>query len=94
MSRFVKLTEIREVNQRWPSNTKKYELKEVVLNSNSISVIRDGSFYKKEIKSYKGWPEGLDERIFITEISTDNEKIIYAIGDLENIIKKLGGYSG
>jgi hypothetical protein len=93
MSSLVKLTEIKEIVQRWPSNTRKYELSEVVVNSQVIETLRDGSHFKKEIKSYKGWPAGLDERIFITEILL-SEQSIYVVGDLENITKKFGGYRG
>ena len=92
MSNFIKLTEIRENTQRWPSNTKRYKLAEIIVNSANISVIRCGAHFKKEIKSYKGWPDGLDERIYITEVLL-NQQNVYVIGDIENIAKKIGGYS-
>ena len=96
MSNFASLTEIKEKDQRWPSNTKKYELAQILINSNLVAMLRDAKNFKKEIKTFKGWPTGLDERIFITEICFNNEKAhnIYVIGDIENIAKKLGGYSG
>ena len=93
MFSLVKLTEIKEVVQRWPSNTKKYELVEVVVNPQNVEILRDGRAFKKEIKSYKGWPNGLDERIFITEILLSRQNI-YVIGDLESITKKIGGSRG
>ena len=93
MSKLVKLTEIKEIAQRCPTNIKKYELSEVIVNLQNIEIFRADDHFKKEIKSYKGWPAGLDERIFITEILF-KEQSIYVIGDLENIAKKFGGYRG
>lgn len=96
MSNFVKLTEIKEVSQRWPSNIKKYILDEVMINSSKIVALRDGSFFKKEMKMHKGWPSGLDERIVLTEVvlSVNNNNVIYAVGDFENITKKIGVGNG
>ena len=95
MSKFTFLTEIKEKDQRWPSNTRKYELAQILINSNLVATLRDAENFKKEIKTFKGWPKGLDERVFITEICLGSEKIhkIYVIGDIENIAKKLGGHS-
>tara|TARA_R100001594_G_scaffold24446_1_gene47954 strand:- start:45 stop:326 length:282 start_codon:yes stop_codon:yes gene_type:complete len=93
MSKFTSLTEIKEKNQRWPSNTRKYELAQILINSNLVATLRDAEDFKKEIKTFKGWPDGLDERIFITEICLSSQEThnIYVIGDIENIAKKLGG---
>ena len=91
MLKFVKLTEVKEMTQKWPSNTRKYQLDEVVVNSSSITTLRDASHFKKEMKMFKGWPEGLDERIILTEISFNaEEQKIYVVGDFENISKKIG----
>jgi hypothetical protein len=90
------LTEIREVSQRWPSNTKKYELNEVMINADAITTLRNGSHFKKEVKMFKGWPDGLDERIVLTEVvlNANNNNVIYAVGDFENITKKIGVGNG
>jgi len=98
MSNFVKFTEIRERPERGPTNERKYELSEVVLNSKHVTLVRDGSDLKRKMKSRRGWPEGLDERIFITEVlmnfSTDEESNIYLVGDFNDISKKFGGVYG
>ena len=97
MSNFIKLTEIKEISQRWPSNIKKYILDEVMVNSSKIVTLRDGSFFKKEMKMHKGWPSGVDERIVLTEILLNlngDGNIIYAVGDFENIAKKMGVGNG
>tara|TARA_R110002050_G_scaffold298982_1_gene463430 strand:- start:26 stop:319 length:294 start_codon:yes stop_codon:yes gene_type:complete len=97
VSNFIKLTEIKETSQRWPSNIKKYMLDEVTVNSSMIVALRDGSFFKKEMKMYKGWPPGLDERIVLTEILLNlngENNMIYAVGDFENITKKIGVGNG
>ena len=97
MSNFIKLTEIKETSQRWPSNIKKYILDEVAVNSSMIVALRDGSFFKKEMKMHKGWPAGLDERIVLTEILLNlngENNMIYAVGDFENITKKIGVGNG
>ena len=97
MSNFIKLTEIRESSQKWPTNIKKYELGEIVINIRAIASLRDGSSFKKEIKMHKGWPTGLDEGIILTEIllNMNNENnIIYAVGDFENITKRIGVDNG
>lgn len=93
MFSLVKLTEIKEIVQRWPSNIRKYKLIEVIINLRNVETFRDGACFKEEIKSHKGWPPGLDERVFITEILF-KEQSIHVIGDLENIAKKFGGYRG
>ena len=93
--KFVRVTEIKEDPQRWPSNIKKYRLGEVIINSNAIISLREASEYKKEIKMYKGWPKGLDERICLTEISLNGVgQVIYALDNFENIYKKIGVNSG
>ena len=97
MSSFIKLTEIQEVSQRWPSNIKKYMLDEIIINTSTIAALREGSSFKKEMKMHKGWPEGLDERIILTKILLNfngEGNIIYAVGDLENITKKIGVSNG
>ena len=97
MSNFIKITEISESQQRWPSNVKKYNLDEVFLNIAFVSSIRDGSYFKKEIKSYKGWPKGLDQNVELAEIalhSGSGPKILYAIDNFKNIIRKIGANNG
>ena len=97
MSSFIKLTEIKEVSQRWPSNIRKYELDEVVVNTDTIITLRDGSYFKREMKTHKGYPEGLDERIVLTEIVLNvagESAIVYAVGDFENITKRIGAGIG
>lgn len=97
MSKFIKLTEIKEMSQRWPSHIRSYELNEVMINTNKIIALRDGSHFKREMKIHKGYPAGLDDRIILTEIdlSTGSENnFIYVTGDFESIIKKIGADHG
>ncbi len=93
MSRFTKLTEIREMSQRWPSHIRNYELNEIIVNTDKIVALRDASYFKKEMKIHKGYPAGLDERIFLTEVALNipsEANLIYVVGDFESIAKKIG----
>jgi len=95
----IKFTEIREEKQKWPSDTKQFMLGEVIINPAAISVIRNAEHFKQKILSFKSWPEDLDERIEFTAIylnSTNdrNTAVIYAVGDMGSILKKLGGGRG
>jgi len=93
----IKFTEIKQERQRWPSDAKNFILGEVVINPQSIAIIRKAQYLKQKILSSKEWPDGLDDRIEFTAVHLNSSHardnpVVYIIGDMESILKKLGGY--
>jgi len=97
MLNLIKLAEIREHTQHWRSNEKFYDLREVLINPNSVVMLYEDEDIKDKLNEFNKWPEGLDKRSIFTKIylnnGTQNSPLyLYVVGTLDLIGKKLGSH--
>jgi hypothetical protein len=96
MSDLVLLTEVHNSEQReWSTspfeNESDYSLRQVILNTDHVVLVRENDSLKEKLK-ITGWPKGLDERVTFCKVFliSGHSASINIIGDLYTTAQKLG----
>ena len=97
MLNLIKLREIREHAKHWRSNEKFYDLREVLINPNTVVMLYEDKDFKDKLNEFNKWPSDLNKKSIFTKIylnnGTQNSPLyLYVVGALDSIGKKLGSH--